>query len=92
MVAELCAKAFIKGVQKPITLHTEAYHFERPQQRETSQQHTIMHGAAMKLTGMPPPRVALQVRVDFDQPGLPRRVKQSGKWLSQHVLNKSTKT
>lgn len=33
----------------------------------------------------------LQVRVDFDQPGLPRRVKQSGKWLSQNVLTKSKK-
>lgn len=34
---------------------------------------------------------AMQVRVDFEQPGQPRRVKQSGKWLSQHVLSKSKK-
>jgi hypothetical protein len=32
-----------------------------------------------------------QVRVEFDQPGQPRRVKQSGKWLSQNVLTKSKK-
>jgi hypothetical protein len=38
-----------------------------------------------------PPCHDLQVRVDFDQPGLPRRVKQSGKWLSQNVLTKSKK-
>jgi hypothetical protein len=29
--------------------------------------------------------------VDFDKPGLPRRVKQSGKWLSQHVLKVTDK-
>jgi beta-glucosidase len=29
------------------------------------------------------------VRVDFDKPGLPRRVKDSGKWLSKHVFTKS---
>jgi hypothetical protein len=34
---------------------------------------------------------AVQVRVDFEQPGQLRRVKQSGKWLSQHVLSKSKK-
>jgi hypothetical protein len=33
----------------------------------------------------------LQVRVDFDKPGQPRRVKQSGKWLSTHVLKMSVK-
>jgi hypothetical protein len=32
--------------------------------------------------------VHLQVRVEFDQPGQPRKVKQSGKWLSQNVLTK----
>lgn len=31
------------------------------------------------------------VRVDFDKPGLPRHVKQSGKWLSQNVFSKSKK-
>lgn len=33
----------------------------------------------------------VQVRVDFDKPGLPRHVKQSGKWLSQNVFSKSKK-
>lgn len=37
------------------------------------------------------PACDVQVRVDFDKPGLPRHVKQSGKWLSQNVFSKSKK-
>lgn len=32
------------------------------------------------------------VRIDFDKPDLPRRVKNSGKWLSQYVFKVSKKT
>lgn len=37
------------------------------------------------------PACDVQVRVDFDKPGQPRHVKQSGKWLSQNVFSKSKK-